>query len=83
MDDAERAEKLASIKRLVEMAEKAYDDMYEAHSRGDANDCYRNAKDYYDDAISLARQLGLNEEAEKLHDRLWHIKQVFRGQFAW
>jgi hypothetical protein len=82
MDETERAEKLASIKRLVAMAEKTYDDMYDAHNNHDANDCYRNAKDYYTDAIGLARELGLNEEVVKLHDRLWHIKQVFRGQFA-
>jgi hypothetical protein len=81
-DEAERAEKLASIKRLVEMAEKAYDDMYETHNQRDANDHYRDAKDYYYDAIGLARELGLNEEMVKLHDRLWHIKQVFHGQFG-
>jgi antirestriction protein len=82
MEESERQEKLAALKRLVELAEKAYDDMYEAHSQRDANDCYRDAKDYYHDAIGLARELGLNEEADKLHDRLWHIKQVFFGQFA-
>ncbi|MGP8251018.1 MAG: hypothetical protein ACLQHF_03225 [Terracidiphilus sp.] len=82
MEETERQEKLAALKRLVDMAEKAYDDMYEAHSQRDANDCYRDAKDYYYDAIGLASQLGLKEEAVKLHDRLWHIKQVYHGQFA-
>jgi hypothetical protein len=47
-----------------------------------ANDCYRDARDYYTDVIGLARELGLNDEAVKLNDRLLHIKQVFHGQFA-
>ena len=83
MEETERTEKLASMKRMVELAEKAYDNMYDAHSRGDAGDFYRSAKDYFDDAIHLASQLGLNEEVEKLHERLLHIKQVYRGQFTW
>jgi hypothetical protein len=82
IEEAERQEKLATIKRLVDMAEKAYDRMYEVYDQHDINACYRDAKDYYYDAIGLYRELGLSEEAEKLHDRLWHIKQVFFGQFA-
>jgi hypothetical protein len=82
MDENDRAERLAAMKRLVEQAEKAYDDMYEAHHRHDIDRCYRDAKDYYTDAIGLARGMGMNEEADKLHDRLSHIKEVFFSQFA-
>ncbi len=82
MDDAECQEKLAALKRLVRMAEKAYDDLYEAHSQHEVNSCYRDAKDYIDDAIALADQLGLANEAEQLRARRQHIKGVYRSQFA-
>jgi hypothetical protein len=75
----ERREKLARMKAL---AEKAYDDMYEAHSFGDANECYSNAKESFYDAIGLAGELGLKDESEALRKRLGHIKEVFRSQFA-
>ncbi|HTW79192.1 MAG TPA: hypothetical protein VME23_06610 [Terracidiphilus sp.] len=82
MEEAERQEKLATIERPVELAEKAYDKMYDVYEQHDINDCYRDAKEYYYDAIGLARELGMNEEADKLHERLFHIKQVFFGQVA-
>jgi hypothetical protein len=64
------------------MGEKAYDDMYEVHSFRDANECYRDAKDYFYEAIALARRLGMAAETEALEQRLQHIKEVFRSQFA-
>jgi hypothetical protein len=51
MNEEERQSKLAFLDRCKASAEKAYDDMYEAHSFRDANDCYRNAKDYFYAAI--------------------------------
>lgn len=81
MDEAERKQQLERIEFLRQTAEKAYDEMYEVHSLRDANNRYRDAKEYYYDAIGLARQLGLNEEAEKMSDRLLHIKAVYRSQF--
>ncbi|HUB52504.1 MAG TPA: hypothetical protein VL986_10170 [Terracidiphilus sp.] len=82
MDEIERAERLSAIQRLVEKAEKAYDEMYEVYSRHDIDRCYRDAKDYYTDAIGLAHRLDLNDEADKFQKRLWHIKEVFFSQFA-
>ena len=64
------------------MGEKAYDDMYEAHSSSSATACYSDPKECYYDAIGLARRLGLKEEVEALHARLAHIKAVFRSQFT-
>lgn len=81
MDDAERKQQLEGLEKLRQMAEKAYDDMYEAHSPRDADNFYRDAKECYYDAIGLARRLGLNEEAETMSDRLAHIKAVYRKQF--
>jgi len=48
--------------------------MYES-GRG-ANGCYSNAKDAFYDAIGLANELGLKDEAEALSKRLEHIKAV-------
>ena len=81
MDDAERKVRLENLERLRQTAEKAYDEMYEAHSYRDANDFYREAKECYYDAIALAQQLELNDEAEKMSERLLHIKAVYRSQF--
>jgi|HubBroStandDraft_5_1064220.scaffolds.fasta_scaffold486647_2 hypothetical protein len=72
----------AELQRLVAMGEKAYDDMYEVHSQREIDACYRDAKDWYYEAIGLARRLGLAAEAEALSRRLEHIKAVFRHQFS-
>jgi hypothetical protein len=81
-DSPDRQAKLVSLARCKELGEKAYDDMYEAHSPREANDCYRDAKDSFYDAIGLARELGLTDEVEALNKRLEHIKSVFRSQFV-
>lgn len=82
MDDQERESKLASLARRKSMGEKAYDEMYEAHSFSQANGCYSDAKESFYDAIGLADELGLTADAESLKKRLEHIKQVFRSQFV-
>jgi hypothetical protein len=68
------------LRKLNALGEKYYDQMYES-GRG-ANGCYSNAKDAFYDAIGLANELGLTEEAEALSKRLEHIKAVFRSQFT-
>jgi hypothetical protein len=68
------------LRKLNALGEKYYDQMYES-GRG-ANGCYSNAKDAFYDAIGLAKELGLKEEAEALSKRLGHIKAVFRSQFS-
>lgn len=82
MNDEERNTKLANLSHCREMGEKAYDGMYEAHSFRDANDSYRDAKDFFDEAIRLAHELGLTDESELLGKRLQRIKEVFRSQFV-
>ena len=81
-EEQDRQEKLEQLERLKKMGEKAYDDMYEAHSSSAATGCYAYAKDFFYDAIGLARQLELKDEADALSKRLEHIKAVFRGQFS-
>lgn len=56
--------------------------MYDAHSFRDANDCFRDAKEFFGEAIVLADQLGLAEECEVLSRCLEHIRAVFRSQFV-
>jgi hypothetical protein len=68
------------LRKLNALGEKYYDQMYES-GRG-ANGCYSSAKDAFHDAIGLAKELGLKEEAEALSQRLEHIKAVFRSQFS-
>jgi hypothetical protein len=68
------------LRKLTALGEKYYDQMYES-GRG-ANGCYSSAKDAFYDAIGLANELGLKEEAEALCKRLEHIKAVFRSQFS-
>lgn len=81
-DDMDLRAGLEQIARLKAMGEKAYDDMYEAHSSSGATAFYSDAKECYYDAIGVANRLGLKEEAEALHARLAHIKAVFRSQFT-
>lgn len=76
----ERDLKVDSLRRLKALGEKYYDQMYE--SRHGATGVYSNTKDVFNDAISLANELGMKEEAEALSKRLDHIKAVFRSQFS-
>lgn len=68
------------LRQLTALGEKYYDQMYE--SGQGARHCYSSAKDAFYDAISLANELGMKEEAEVLSKRLDHIKAVFRSQFT-
>ncbi len=81
-EPAPTAQDLENLARLKAGGEKAYDDMYEAHSQRDIDNFYRDAKEWYWEAIAVARRLGLKEEVQALEDRLHHIKSVYRSQFS-
>ena len=70
------------IRAFEALAEIAYDAMYEAHSLSAAGVCYSDAKEYFHDAIGVARRLKANEEVTRLEARLAHVKAVFRSQFT-
>jgi hypothetical protein len=70
---------LARIAQCENLAEKAYDAMYD--SRYPAGE-YSDLKDYFREAIRLAHQSGLTAEAARLEKRLEHCKAVCRKQFT-
>jgi hypothetical protein len=70
---------LPQIAACEALAEKAYDAMYD--SRYPAAE-YSDLKEYFAEAIGLARSVGLTAEVERLSKRLEHCKAVYRGQFS-
>lgn len=82
-DPTERTErelKLESLRKCHALGEKYYDQLYE--TRFGTTGLYSSIKDAFIDAISLANEMELKEEAGKLENRLQHIKNVFRSQFS-
>jgi hypothetical protein len=77
---SERDLKLDRLRQIKALGEKYYDQMYE--SRFGATGLYSSAKDAFYDAIGVANELGMKEEADALSKRLDHIKAVFRSQFS-
>jgi hypothetical protein len=67
------------LKQLEALAEKYYDEMYETRSPSGS---YSDAKECLYEAINLARQIGREDEADRLEKRLDHIKAVFRSQMS-
>jgi hypothetical protein len=78
---SERELKIDSLRKCRALGEKYYDQMYESPRYG-VTGLYSSAKDALYDAISVANELGMKEEAERLSKRLEHIKSVFRSQFS-
>ena len=73
---------VSGLRALEKMAEAAYDAMYEAHSPSAAGVFYSDAKDFFHEAIAIARRLGALEDLARLEARLAHVKAVFRSQFT-
>jgi hypothetical protein len=82
MNDDDRQESLAQLEHLKSLAERAYGDMYETGSASGAAACYSEARVCYRDAIRLAVELGLAQEAEKLNRQMDLLASAFRGQFG-
>jgi len=81
-EESARDAKLVTLARLKAMGEKAHEDMYEAETEWDVSNFYRVAKDCFYDAMQMARELGLPAEAQALAERLHHIREEYRNQFA-
>jgi len=80
--DEEQEAKRARLVHLKALGEKAYDEMYEVHSFEYARACYGESKECFAEAIKLAEELGMMDEANSITKRLDHIKAVFRSQFV-
>ena len=80
IERTERELKLDSLRKCHSLGEKYYDQLYE--TRFNPSGLYSSIKDAFLDAISLANEMGMKEEAGKLDQRLEHIKAVFRSQFS-
>ena len=75
------AEMQERLRFLEAKAEEAYERMYEARIGADLAACYSDAKEFFHDAIAMARRLGLSRDAARLSARLEEINTVFRRQF--
>jgi len=82
MNESDRQEFLAQLEHLKSLAERAYGDMYETGSASGASACYREACFCYRDAIRLATELGLTQEAERLNLQMELLGSSFHGQFG-
>ncbi len=80
IERSERELQVDGLRKCHAMGEKYYDQLYE--TRFNPTGLYSSAKDAFYDAIALANQLGLKEEAAALSLRLDNIKATFRSQFS-
>ena len=70
------------IHALESYAEKACEEMYEARSPAGAGGYFSEVKEVLNRAIGLARENGLEAEAERLGQRLEQIRQVYESQLS-
>jgi len=71
------AERVADLER---QAEEAYTAMYEVEAYA-AKDCYDDARMYFRQAMEAARDAGLDKDADRLEQRLEHVRSVYFEQF--
>lgn len=81
MTEEERKVRLDRLNECVLRGEDAYNQLYDPRIHNNPAGHFSEAKDSFGEAISLARELGLDEKAQALSDRLKHIKAVVRSQF--
>jgi hypothetical protein len=82
VQEEEKHDKLERMHQCIRSGEDAYDQLYEPRTHSNPAGHYSEAKDSFGEAIALARELGLDEQAQSLSRRLDHIKAVYRSQFS-
>ena len=82
MTEEERKERLDRLNECIRRGEDAYDQLYDPRTHNSPAGHYSEAKDSFGEAIGLARELGLDEQAQTLSERLEPSKAVFRSQFS-
>jgi hypothetical protein len=80
--EQERQDKLERLDRCIKLGEDSYDQLYEPRTHTNPAGHYSDAKDFFSEAIGLAGELGLNDQAQALSERLAHIRAVYRSQFS-
>lgn len=81
MSEEERAARVAEMKQAEQYGERHYSDMYEYIRWNSVAGAYSYAKDWFAYAISLANELELKTEEERLNRRLDEIQHIYRYQF--
>ncbi len=79
--ERERESKLERIEYLKTQAETAYENMFDLKNGREIKWEFEAAYDSLIEAARLARELGLDEEAEANTERAGHIRMVYRHQF--
>ena len=69
------------MERNEQLAEAAYDAMYDPRPGMVAKMHYEDASMYFYRAAEAARSLGLNEDAIRLEQRRDHVRKVYNSQF--
>jgi hypothetical protein len=82
VQEEEIHDKLDRMHQCIRSGEDAYDQLYEPRTHSNPAGHYNEAKDMFGEAIALAQELGLDEQAQSLSQRLDHIKAVYRSQFS-
>lgn len=82
MNHQEQQSRLARLRECESLAEDSYRQLYEPRTHNNPAAHYSDAKEFLHEAIEIARELGMEDEAERLAKRLQHIKEVFRSQFG-
>jgi hypothetical protein len=81
LTEKERKDRLDRLNEYIRLGEDSYDQLYEPRVHTNPAGHYSDAKDFFIEAIGLARELGLIDQAQTLSERLAHIKAVYRSQF--
>lgn len=81
-EETSREQRLERMRQCIAWGEDEYDQIYEPRTHHSPAGHYSDAKEFFGEAIRLARSLGLEEKAGELTKRLEHIKTVYRGQFS-
>jgi hypothetical protein len=82
MTEQERQDRMARLNQCIKLGEDAYGEFYEPRTYASPAGHFSDAKDFFGEAIHLARALGLEQQARQLSERLEEIKAVYRGQFS-
>jgi len=81
MNETDRQSQLNRLRECIRLAEAAYDELYEPRTLQPAGP-YSDVKEFYGEAIGLARKLGLSDEVQRLEKRLAEIREIARGQMS-